>query len=265
MRKGAKEFRLKKSTSTIDEKTQSMKLPEVHVPKANEAKTPIEKSSSFHPQSRKPVQTQNTKVTPQFDKVKFEKDFNKGRNNLPPQIFNFFMNNDINQLSANFMAALQEGKFSNQPQNGKSNVEQPKAKHIDKVQSQKELIPSEVDHLKPEARPKMHSRVNSDQPKNLVHKQNSCQDSRNSSQGSSRHTSPNNSLNVSKKASGKGKQKWSFFHSNSSNLHQRHSSSQYKFEKKHKLSSKEADVLFVNSPTPKKVRGTKSKFKGKHL
>jgi hypothetical protein len=243
MRKDAKEFRAKKSSNHID-KTQSMNLP----------KLPLSDDVSYNnnplPSSKK--QSSSNFRGPangmiKFDKERFENDFVKGNKKLPPELLNFFMNNDINELSAQFMAALQEGKIHNQPQHGKSIILKPKQIQLEKQMSQPDAVTFDESTLQIE---KKADRLRATKK---FQKPRSIQGSRKNSRHSSRNSSKEGSKNGCKKMSDKkGKH----------NFHCRHYSSQFKQDSMINLKRLEADVLYANYKyPPRKVHSINTKKK----
>lgn len=231
MRKEAKEFRFKKPSNHMD-KIQSMNLPKLPLPDE-----PLNYNSSLPPS--KEQSKSNFRGPPNgmmmFDKDKFIEDFVEGSKKLPPELLNFFMNNDIDQLSAQFMAALQEGKLHTQPRHGKSKIVNHKQAQLEKQMSQPNVEAFNESTLQIEGKPeKLEVEKRSQKPRSI---QGSRNNSKNSSRNSSNEDYKNGNLTKSDK---KGKQ----------NRHCRHFSSQFKQESRHNLKKLEAETLYVNHNYP---------------
>jgi len=113
MRKEAKEFRLKKELKEKDVKNSSMILPSCPLPEPSKSaqNTHIQSISGNHSHS---FILANPSV-PYFDKEKFQKDCVEGGANIPHPLVDFFLNNDINKLSQQFMDDMVNRPFHQKP------------------------------------------------------------------------------------------------------------------------------------------------------
>jgi hypothetical protein len=224
MRREAKEFRLKKPLNNPENKSDLVKSQEEKLPQTHNPKVIPPNQVSVHENGLKSF---NYGVSPQpfFDVSKFQRDFEKGNVNAPPQVINFFLNSDINQLSAQFVSAFKEGRIENPAQHGKSKPKKQKSKVNEKqVKIKQEGLIENEGESGSKKLPRNGSRKNFKNYSRPASRKNS-RDSSSSSRQSSKHRSSGKKYN-------KGKN--------------RASSSRFKANKKSNLKADEAEVLFVN-------------------
>lgn len=207
MNKGAKEFRIKKPVSASD-KSNSMKLPECPLPTNPNPKLLPNTVHANGPSMSTGGVFHGTQ--PFFDKEGFQKEFVSGNSDCPPQVINFFMNNDINQLSAQFMAAFQRGPQGTVAHQGKQRQRKSKEKLTPNKPKQDHLTLEKREEGKQTRVNKQHSAQNSDSRRSSNksgsnHSKGSRNSSRHSSKGKKhyRHHSMQKFTNKVKKGSSK--------------------------------------------------------------
>ena len=247
MRKGAKEFRIKKSMSGQEnDKSQSMKLPNMPAPQPVHQKSHQARQESF---TGPPMNFLNGAM---MSKENFQQELNQ--------------NSDLQNLYAQFVTAYQMGEISQPPQNGKSKPKPQKPKTekkknsggqsfknrqnskvqknaLEKVKNSKSekkengLSNSSKDVLKPKERPRSTQRP----------KKGSRPSSKASSKGSRNGSTRKKHKHSKSQLGGKyGKQ--------------RHASSKFKDKN---MSEREAEILNINHQRYKRRGGKNSKSKSK--
>lgn len=233
MRKEAKEFRIKKSTSNIENTQNVLKLPDCPLPQTANVKVHHTHAHSGQNFGYKAF-AQPSNPPALFDNEQFKKDMSHNNINYPSQVINFFMQNDINQLSSQIMNSLNEVNNMNYNQGaGTKNPVKPKQNKHKKQASANSLNP--------------HQRAAKRQGKKMTY----------SGRSSSQHSKTRQDSRSSSEQKHKHKQK-------SANKNRkdgyRQNSSQFKIDKKTQLNEREAEVLYINKPQHSKRTHSRMKY-----
>lgn len=245
MRREAKEFRIKKSASNIEPKSASMKLPECPLPSTLNAKI---EQNNLHPHHAPIIKTYSNvgPAQPFFDFEKFHKDYSSGLTQYPPQVINFFMNNDLNHISKQIFNSMQEAGFTQgQAKKAKVKKAKNKADGVEGKEPTSEIkFRRKVSHSKPNSRQGSKGRYKGERL------------STHGSRSSSRNSSGKSESKVKTKSANKVKKLG----------RHKHSSSQFKIDRRIKLNGQDTDLLYAGNPKSyyrrenSKQRFNKSKY-----